>query len=120
MSLIFITTFVELNIRYLILQNCQILWLKTYFTKSPLSLTHVKVMTERERELPNLMAISQIILHHISEAESTPTFPVVFHLFFLGTCPICNFTDMLATYYIVQNRKKIFYIYILNKIDLSK
>lgn len=49
MSLIFITTFVELDIRYLILQSCYIPWLETYSTKPPLSVTLAKVMTERER-----------------------------------------------------------------------
>lgn len=53
MSLIFITTFMELDIRYLNLQSCYILWLETYSTKPPPSLTPAKV-DDRERELPNL------------------------------------------------------------------
>lgn len=53
MSLIHITTFVEMDIRYLNLQSCYILWLETYSIKLPLFLTLAKVMTERE--LPNLM-----------------------------------------------------------------
>ena len=48
MSLIFITTFVELDIRYLNLQSCYILWLETYSTKPLLFLILAKVMTERE------------------------------------------------------------------------
>ena len=106
MSPLFITMFVDLDIRHPILQKCYILWLETNPTKPTLSLILAKVMTERGSCLIWWNFTSQIFLPHLSESESASIFLTFFHMFFFHTCLIYHLIGTLAIYHIVKKRKK--------------